>query len=83
MGNVIGKLLDIIILQKYHCVLDSCELQFGFKDNSSTNMCTYMVKETVQYYSSNGNKQVYGAVLDATKAFDRVNYCKRNAIFSG
>ena len=76
MGNVIGKLLDIIILQKYHCVLDSCELQFGFKDNSSTNMCTYMVKETVQYYLSNGNKQVYGAVLDATKAFDRVNYCK-------
>ena len=35
-----------------------------------------MVKETVQYYLSNGNKQVYGAVFDATKSFDRVNYCK-------
>ena len=75
MGNVIGKLLDIIILQKYNYVLGSCELQFGFKENCSTNMCTYMVKETVQYYLSNGSKQVYGAVLDATKAFDRVNYC--------
>ncbi len=31
--------------------------------------------ETVSYYVYNGTN-VYGLLLDASKAFDRVNYCK-------
>ena len=34
-----------------------------------------VMKETFSYYAANkGN--VYCTLLDATKAFDRVNYCK-------
>ena len=45
------------------------------KDNGSTNiMCTFTVKETVQYYLQNGSN-VHAALLDATKAFDRINFC--------
>ena len=38
-------------------------------------MCTAMIRETVTYYVHKGSS-VYSLVLDATKAFDRVNYCK-------
>ena len=34
-----------------------------------------MVRETISYFVHK-NSNVYGLVLDATKAFDRVNYCK-------
>ena len=38
-------------------------------------MCTSLVKEVISYYTSNCNS-VFCTLLDATKAFDRVNYCK-------
>ena len=47
----------------------------GFKEHGSTNACTFMVKETIQYYLQNSSN-VYGTVLDATKAFDRIDFCK-------
>ena len=34
-----------------------------------------MVQETVSYYVQNGSK-VYGLLLDMSKSFDRLNYCK-------
>ena len=56
-------------------LLSTCDLQNGFKEHGSTNACTIMVKETIQYYLQNGSN-VYGTVLDATKAFDRIDFCK-------
>ena len=41
----------------------------------STSMCTSLIKEVISYYNSNCSS-VYCTLLDATKAFDRVNYCK-------
>ena len=38
-------------------------------------MCTMILKETLQYYNSS-NSSVFCMFLDATKAFDRVRYCK-------
>ena len=38
-------------------------------------MCTFMVKETIQYYLHNGSN-VHAALLDAMKAFDRIYFCK-------
>ena len=38
-------------------------------------MCTLLVKETVNYYTHNSSS-VYCCLLDATKAFDRINYNK-------
>ena len=75
LSSPICKLFDIILINKYRGLLNTCELQCGFKQNGSTNMCTFMVKETIQYYLHNGSN-VHAALLDATKAFDRINFCK-------
>ena len=47
------------------------ELQFGFKKNSSTVIFSSMLKETIDYYNEN---DCYLLLLDASKAFDRVEY---------
>ena len=75
LSSLLGKILDYIILNRYRTTLSSCEHQFGFKRNSSTNLCTMVLKETLNYYSSNDNI-IFCSFLDATKAFDRVNYGK-------
>jgi len=46
--------------------------QFGFESNHSTSM---VLKETLAYYTVDGGS-AFCTFLDATKAFDRVNYCK-------
>jgi hypothetical protein len=38
-------------------------------------MCTLLLKETIVCYTTN-DSPVYCIMLDATKAFDRVDYCK-------
>ena len=38
-------------------------------------MCTMVVKEAIEYYVNNGSP-VFCTMLDATKAFDRVQYVK-------
>ena len=38
-------------------------------------MCTMLLKETIDYYTSN-NVTVFCTLLDATKAFDRTKYCR-------
>ncbi len=54
--------------------LCTSDLQFSFKTGSSTSLCTSMVQEIVSYSVHNGTN-VYGLLLDASKVFDRVNYC--------
>ncbi len=55
--------------------LFSSNLQFSFKPCASTSLCTSTVQETISYYVNNGSN-VYGLMLDASKAFNHVNYCK-------
>ena len=50
-------------------------LQFGFKKSSSTVICTSLMLETIDYYVEN-NTDCYLLLLDASKAFDRVEYVK-------
>ena len=38
-------------------------------------MCTFALNETISYYRNN-DSQVYALFLDASKAFDRINYIK-------
>lgn len=75
LSSIIGKILDLVILIKEEIALNSCDQQFGFKSNVSTTQCTFVLNETISYYNSK-RSNVYVALLDATKAFDRVNYCK-------
>ncbi len=55
--------------------LCTSNLQFSFKPGASTTLCTGMVQETTLYHVNN-ESNVYGILLDASKAFDHVNYCK-------
>lgn len=75
LSSIFGKVLDHILLAKHKNVFSSCDLQFGFKKKSSTTQCTFVLNETVQYYTSRGSG-VYSMFLDASKAFDRVHYIK-------
>jgi hypothetical protein len=75
LSSVFGKIFDNIVLCKYYDKLCTSDLQFGFKANCSTNMCTMILKETISYYVNN-KSPVFCTFLDATKAFDRVNFCK-------
>jgi len=59
----------------YESFLTTSSLQFGFKRGHSPSMCTMILKETIDYYRLNSN-DVYCTMLDATKAFDRVEYYK-------
>ena len=75
LSSVLSKILDWIILIKEQHSLCSSELQFGFKKGLSTTQCTFSMLEIIDYYIFN-KSSVNLLMLDASKAFDRVNYCK-------
>ena len=55
-------------------------MQFGYKQNHSTVLCSLIYKEVVSNYLQNGNN-VYSCLLDASKAFDRIDFRKVFAIY--
>ena len=73
--SLYGKVFDNVVMTSFSSKLTTSELQFGFKAKSSTSQCTFVLKEALAYYVDN-KSSVYCAFLDATKAFDGVNYCK-------
>jgi len=75
LSSIFGKVLDLIVLMHYSDKLESSRLQFGFKAKHSTATCTMIVKEVFSYYVNNGS-QVACMFLDATKAFDKLEYRK-------
>ena len=70
LSSIFVKIFDHVVLQKYHEYFFSSELQFGF-----THMCTMILKETLMHYNTN-NSTAFCTFLDASKAIDRVRYCK-------
>ena len=65
-----------MVLDQHENVLLSSDLQFGFKPEHSTSMCSFAVKEVMHIYYINKNQGVCAMLLDASKAFDRVQYVK-------
>ena len=77
--SALCKLIDLIIIDKYGDKLITSDLQFAFKGEHSTTMCTAVLKEIASYYNSR-KSDVYLCMLDASKAFDRVHYGKLFAL---
>ena len=75
LSSIFSKILDWIILIKEEYSLCLSELQFGFKKGLSTTQCTFSMLEVIDYYNVD-KSSVCSLQLDATKALDRVNYCK-------
>jgi len=78
-SSIIGKVFDLIVLDRFSDLLATSDLQFGFKARRSTNVCSMVLKETISYYV-NSHSTVYCTMLDATKAFDRVEYSKLSRV---
>ena len=74
-SSIILKLLDLIILILFGNSLTLAEQQYGFQKKSSTTLCSWTVKETINYFL-NRDTPVFACFLDMTKAFDLVNYSK-------
>ena len=72
-SSMILKLFDIIILNMFSESLTLAEEQYGFQSKSSTTLCSWTVKETINYFL-NRDTPVFACFLDMTKAFDLVNY---------
>ncbi len=73
--NSCSKILESVIYE-YICSFDSASndlYQFGFKEHHSTDMCTFVLKNTIQHYTSHGS-YVFACFVDFNKAFDSVNY---------
>ena len=77
LSNSINKVFDYVIIELYQNTLVSSDMQFAYKSQHSTALCTCSVVylETLQYYRQYGS-QVYSCLLDASKAFDRIHYGK-------
>jgi len=73
-SSIFGKVFDLILLNFLQLPCTSVR-QFGSKRHHSTNTCTMVLKKSLAYYTVYGGN-AFCALLDATKAFDRVNYCK-------
>ena len=75
MGSIVGKIFDSVLLEQNSELFQTSDLQFGYKQDHSTTQCTFVAMETVNYYLQGGSN-VYSVLLDASKAFDRVEYVK-------
>ena len=64
LSSILSKLLDKVIIQSHKVHLGSSDLQFGYKEKSSTAQCTFVVEEIIHYYRSN-ESNAYAAFLDA------------------
>ena len=76
-SSLILKLFENVVLLLWGEYLSSDSLQFGFKENTSTTHCTWLVSEVVQHLLRNGTHPIV-TVLDCTKAFD---LCKFSTLF--
>ena len=74
IATIVSKLFESIILYKCEKVLYTCDNQFGFKPiKHSTELCIYTLKEFIDYYKQRSTT-VFVTFLDASKAFDKINY---------
>ena len=77
VSSILLKLLDLIILELFSDELSVSNLQFGYQRNSSTILCSWTMRECINYFANRGSS-IYLCLLDLTKAFDHV---KLNNLF--
>ena len=73
--NSIAKVFDYVIIELFGGSLQTTDMQFAYKANHSTALCTMVYLEALHHYVNNGSN-VYSCLLDASKAFDGIHYGK-------
>ena len=69
----LAKIFESCVLLEYSKNLQSSHLQFGFKKNVGTRICTLSLKTVAKFFVNRGSR-VFAATLDAKSAFDRANF---------
>ena len=73
LASSLGKVLEWSILTTLSQYLITSNLQIGFKPGFSTTLCTGALKPVINRYLNKSSK-VYACLIDASKAFDTVDY---------
>jgi len=73
--------LEHIIATRIEHLMTTTSNQFGFKKSHSTLMPILILKDLLSFYHDRGST-MYVAFLDASKAFDRVNYATLFKLFA-
>ena len=72
LSSLISKLFDNCIISSNSYIFESDNLQYAYKKKTFNVQCVSIIKEVINY-NLNQNSCVYMCMLDASKAFDRVN----------
>jgi exonuclease III len=70
---IISKIFEHCVLLEIEDFLTTSSRQFGFKKFTGCNHANFLLKETVDYFTSNDSNVCLGT-LDLSKAFDKVNH---------
>jgi len=73
LSNAVSKLFEAVLVSLFGDSLQSSDLQFGFKRNSSCSHAIFTFNESVRCFMKNGGR-VHCVALDATKAFDKISH---------
>ena len=73
LSSPLSKIFDGVIMKKTADTFKTSDLHFGFKHQSSTAKYIFALMETVNYFQQN-KCDVYVLLVNATKAFNNVNY---------
>mgnify|MGYP001557728143 CR=1 FL=1 len=75
--SVVSKIFEFLVLNRYSSQLHSSFNQFGFKQKHSTEMCTFVFKQVIEYYI-NQSSPVYICFLMLVRHLIRLtigSYC--------
>ena len=73
LSSVILKIFDWVVITLFGEKLGLDDLQFSYQKKCSTNMCTWLVIESISHYSRKGS-DVFSCFMDMKKAFDMVKH---------
>jgi len=75
ISNIISKVFESCLLEKFGDFLTNHALQFGFKKGLGCQNAIFTVQQVTSYFTKHGST-VYFSAVDASKAFDRVTHSK-------
>ena len=55
LSTTLSKVLELLLMDRLGPYLGTSDAQFGFKTGHSTTHATYVLKETISYYSERGS----------------------------
>ena len=75
LATVLSKVFERILLKRLEKYVSLEDNQFGFRQKLSTDLCIFVLKECLRFYTTHGSN-MYVCFLDATAAFDRISHAK-------